>query len=316
MKTVLVFEALKEEDRRALEQEFDSLHFVYGDNPNWPGYLDTASAIVGFLPEEYRFRLKSLPALELVQLPFAGYEGWPERVACPLANASGSFGLAISEYLISAILFFYRRYPFLLENRKKKEWNRNIGTIDSIYGKTILVLGCGDLGSTFARSVKALGAHTIGLTRRRRTVPGFDVVDTLDHLHRYLPLSDIVVGTLPSSPATHHLLTLDDFSRMKPDALFANVGRGDLVALDVLEKVMAQHRIRGMILDVCEIEPLPADCPLWEDENVFITPHISGDESLPETKKRLWQIIRTNLHALEQGEPFIHVVNRPQSDRS
>ncbi|UNT93667.1 NAD(P)-dependent oxidoreductase [Allobaculum sp. Allo2] len=56
---------------------------------------------------------------------------------------------------------FYRRYPFLLENRKKKEWNRNIGTIDSIYGKTILVLGCGDLGSTFARSVKALGAHTI-----------------------------------------------------------------------------------------------------------------------------------------------------------
>ncbi|UNT93666.1 NAD(P)-dependent oxidoreductase [Allobaculum sp. Allo2] len=110
------------------------------------------------------------------------------------------------------------------------------------------------------------------------------MVDTLDHLHRYLPLSDIVVGTLPSSPATHHLLTLDDFSRMKPDALFANVGRGDLVALDVLEKVMAQHRIRGMILDVCEIEPLPADCPLWEDENVFITPHISGDESLPETK--------------------------------
>nr|WP_256460760.1 hypothetical protein [Allobaculum sp. Allo2] len=106
MKTVLVFEALKEEDRRALEQEFGGLHFVYGDNPNWPGYLDTASAIVGFLPEEYRFRLKSLPALELVQLPFAGYEGWPERVTCPLANASGSFGLAISEYLISAILFF------------------------------------------------------------------------------------------------------------------------------------------------------------------------------------------------------------------
>lgn len=309
MKTVLIFETIDAPHRLALQQKFPSLHFVYGDDPDWPDSFEKANAIVGFIPEPWRSKLKDHPSLELVQLPYAGYEGWEKLVSVPLANASGVYGLAISEYLIGTILYVFRHLEEVRNRQKQKIWNRNIGEIDSIYGKTILIAGCGDVGATFAKKAQALGAYTIGAASRIRPIDGFDEVITIDQIDDRLPQADIFIGALPSSPATRHLITADSFSKMKPDALFINVGRGDLVSLDVLEQAMKNDRVRGMILDVCEIEPLPSDSPLWNDERVLITPHLSGDYALLQTRKMLWDLIEKNLDALTEGNPFCNVVN-------
>lgn len=158
--------------------------------------------------------------------------------------------------------------------------------------------------------MKALGAKTIGLATRKRPIEGFDEVDTLHQLRKYLPMADIVVSTLPSNSQTHHLFDLEDFELMKTYAMFINVGRGDLVPISVLEDVMKKHLIRYMILDVFETEPLPEESSLWQYENVFITPHIAGDFSLPETKELYMQLVLKNLKALANGTPFVNIVNR------
>lgn len=309
MKTILVFEEADAALKDSLQKEYPQFHFVWGDDPQWPDFLPSANAIIGFIPEDYRNQLKDLPDLELVQLPFAGYEGWPELVSCPLANASGIYGLAVSEYLIGAILSTYRQFPLMRQRQQQHQWNPQIGDVDSISGKTILVLGCGDLGSTFARKAQALGAHTIGAASRVRPIEGFDEVITLEDLDAFLPKCDILVSTLPSNDKTRYLLDPGTFRKMKPSALFANVGRGDLVSLKTLEEVMEQKLIRSMILDVFETEPLPADSPLWQNGQVMITPHVSGDFSLPETRKLLWKLVQKNLDALRDGTPFVNIVN-------
>lgn len=310
MKTILVFEQTSSEKHNELIEKYPDFHFIFGDDPAWKNALNQASAIIGFPPEEIRDQLKELPMLELIQLPFAGYEGWPELVSCPLANASGIYGLAISEYIIGALLSVFRHFEQLRVQKKQKVWNRQIGNVDSISGKTILILGCGDVGGTFARKAKALGARTIGAARSVRPIEGFDEVIPLDDIESVIGQADIVVGALPSNSGTHHRLNLEHFKAMKSDSVFVNVGRGDLVALSDLEQAMKENQIGHMILDVCEIEPLPQASPLWDDERVMITPHISGDFSLPRTGVLLWELIEKNLDALRDGRPLLNIVNR------
>lgn len=309
-KTILIFEEADPARRTALQKRYPDFRFIYSDNPDWIKYLPQTNTIIGFIDAAHKDKLKNLTHLELVQLPFAGYESWPEAVSCPLANASGIYGLAVSEYLIGAILNQYRYFPLLKERQYQKIWDPKLKPIQSISQKTILVLGCGDLGSTFAKKAKALGAYTIGAATNVRPIEGFDEVITLDQLDDYLGKCDILVSTLPSNEKTRYLLDIDSFRKMKPTAMFINVGRGDLVSLKTLEDVMDQKLISSMVLDVFETEPLPADSSLWQNEQVMITPPISGDFSLPETKELLWNLVNQNLDALQNKTPFVNVVSQ------
>lgn len=248
-----------------------------------------------------------------MQLPFAGYEGWPERVSCSLCNAGGVFGLSVSEHLIASIIMMYRNIPQMLENQKKHLWDPNLGVFDSIFGKKILVLGVGDLGGTFAKKAAAMGAEVIVLARSAREVPGFTKVDELSKLDEYLPWADIVLSALPASQETIHLFNKERFEKMRKDTLFINVGRGSLVETSILEEAAKEKVIGGMILDVFEEEPLSPKSSLWEEEKVMITPHISGDYSLPKTKDLFLDIVLTNLKALKENKPFVNLVNGIQN---
>lgn len=313
MEKVLVLESFTKEQKEKLEREKPDFTFIYQETDPVRENLDEFTAIIGMVPEELKPQLKSLKNLKLLQLSNAGFEGWPELVNCSLCNASGTFGLSISEYLIASIIMLYRNFPQVLENQKKHIWNPDMGVFDSIYGKNILVLGVGDLGSTFARKASALGASVIGLARSARKMPGFLKVDQLSELDQYLPWADIVLCALPSNKETIHLFTKERFEKMKPTALFINVGRGSLVETSVLEEVAEEKIIGGMILDVFEEEPLNSDSTLWEAEKVIITPHISGDYSLPKTKDLFLDIALTNLKALKEHRPFINLVNGIQN---
>lgn len=308
MKTVLIFGSYDKKQKEEFEHLDPNLKVIYGDNPDWPAYLHEINAIVGFIPEAYRSKLKDLPNLELYQLPSAGYEGWSEKLNCPLANARGTFGLTISEYLISTILLLYRKLPVILENQKKHIW-KDPGKIESIYGKTILVLGTGNLGSTFAKKAQALGACTIGSNRHPAPLDGFNEVLDIKDFKEKLPEADILINTLPSSPSTIHLMDLDDFKKMKKTAMFINVGRGTFVKTQVLEEVMKEKLISYMILDVFDPEPLDKNSMLWQEQNVLVTPHVAGGYDLSATKDLFMEIALKNLKALVQNRNFINIVN-------
>lgn len=313
MEKILVLESFTPEQKEKLERENPDFAFVYRTKGDPIENLDEYTAIIGTVPEKVKPELKNLKKLKLLQLSSAGFEGWPQLVDCSLCNASGTFGLTISEYLIASILLLYRKIPQVLEDQKKHLWKRDLGTFDSIYGSNILVLGVGDLGGTFARKASALGADVIGLARSAREVDGFKKVDELSKLDEYLPWADIVVCALPSNEQTIHLFNKERFGLMKNKALFVNVGRGSLVETSVLEEVAKEKMIGGMILDVFEKEPLDADSSLWDAENVIVTPHISGDYSLPKSKDLFLDIVLKNLKALKEHKPFINLVNGIQN---
>ena len=245
---------------------------------------------------------------DFIQLESAGYEQYENKFACPICNASKSFGLGISEYLICTILMSMRHMKIHMHNQDKRCWDRFDDTIQSISGSCILILGLGDLGSTFAKKVKALGAYTIGVRRSCKPCEGVDEVYTMDKLNDLLPRADVVVCALPSNNMTRYLLKEEHFHLMKKSALFCNVGRGDLVKRTILEKVMQEKVIRAMVLDVVEEEPLDPSSSLWLDPNVILTPHISGTFQLAKAKEIFLDIARKNVHAFINKEPLINQI--------
>lgn len=253
--------------------------------------------------------------LRWVQMTWAGTDvytrrpGFPERVT--LTNASGAFGRTISEYVLGGILTMYRNFPAYREQQKQAVW-RTVGAERTLYGRTVLILGTGDLGSNVAKRLRGFGTVNIGVRRSAgETLPYFDEVRGIAELDELLPQADIVVGCLPNTPDTAGLLTEKRLRGMKKDALLVNVGRGTLLSTAELAAVLADGHLSGAVLDVCDTEPLPASSPLWGMENVLLTPHVSGrgfghDRG---TELLIWEIVMDNLARYLEGKNLRHIVD-------
>ena len=280
--------------------------------------LDSAFARAdGIIGEPEQEQLQQAKRLSWLQLTWAGadkyakMEGFPEGVT--LTNASGAFGVVISEYVIGSIIALYRALPGYWGNQKKRLWQQNPAA-QTIFGKRALILGMGDLGGNLARRFQAFGAHVTGLRRTARAgVPeGFDEADTMEALDAQLPLADLVVNCLPGTGQTAGLMTKERLSRMKRGALFINVGRGSLVRTEDLADALQSGHLGGAVLDVFETEPLAESSPLWEMENVLITPHIAGPsfQGNTDVQEAIWSLCAQNLERYLEEEPLCHVVNR------
>ena len=253
--------------------------------------------------------------LRWVQMTWAGTDiytrraGFPENVM--LTNASGAFGRTISEYVLAGILAMYRNFPAYREQQKQAVW-RTVGAERTLYGRTVLILGTGDLGSNVAKRLRGFGTVNIGVRRAAgETLPYFDEVRGIAELDELLPQADIVIGCLPNTPGTAGLLTETRLRRMKQDALLVNVGRGTLLSTAELAAVLADGHLSGAVLDVCDTEPLPPSSPLWGMENVLLTPHVSGrgfghDRG---TERLIWEIVMDNLARYLEGKKLRHIVD-------
>ncbi len=253
--------------------------------------------------------------LRWVQMTWAGTDiytrrtGFPERVT--LTNASGAFGRTISEYVLGGILTMYRNFPAYREQQKQAVW-RTVGAERTLYGRTVLILGTGDLGSNVAKRLRGFGTVNIGVRRAAgETLPYFDEVRGIAELDELLPQADIVIGCLPNTPGTAGLLTETRLRRMKQDALLVNVGRGTLLSTAELAAVLADGHLSGAVLDVCDTEPLPPSSPLWGMENVLLTPHVSGRGFGHDlgTERLIWEIVMDNLARYLEGKNLRHIVD-------
>ena len=284
---------------------------------NFPANADSLCAadcdiLVGYFPKRM---LQNARSLRWLHLPSAGADRYVsddlyDGHDFTLTNSSGAFGSAIAEQLIMGTLMLLRNMPVYARQQKEKIWQRS-GDLRFLSASTVTVLGTGNLGSTFCRYLKAMGATVRGVNRSGKDGEGpFDEIFPISQLHEAVSGADVVAACLPLTKKTGKLLDRDFFAAMEPNAIFLNVGRGKTVDQDALIDALQSGRLAGAMLDVAETEPMPPDCPLWDMENVIITPHISGSDLDPENTGKIFDIFMQNLDRYFKGLPLENVVDR------
>ena len=226
-----------------------------------------------------------------------------------LTNATGAYGLAISEHMLGMLLEIFKKLELYRDAQHKEAWE-SLGAVRSIYGSTVLVLGMGDIGGEFGIRCKALGAKVLGVRRTNAQKPDYaDEVHLIDELDQLLPQADVVAVTLPGTEATRNLLDRRRIGLMKPGAVLLNVGRGYIVDTEALCDALESGALSGAGVDVTEPEPLPAGHRLWQLPTAVVTPHISGFYHLKETHERIVGIMAENLERFLAGQPLRNQVD-------
>ena len=274
--------------------------------------LAGAHAIMGVI---FGNQLKKARRLEWLQSNRAGVDEFLKPGVLPddaiLTSASGAYSLAVGEHMVAMTFALVRRFPEYARRQQAYEWG-SVGSIAAVEGATILVLGVGDIGGSYARKMHALGATVLGVRRTMRATCEDYLAEqhTLADLDSLLPRADVVAMVLPDVPETEHVIDERRLRLMKPGAFLLNVGRGNAIDAAALKKVLAEGLLGGVALDVTEPEPLPADDELWDDPCVLITPHCAGYYFLAETTNRIVNIAAANLFAWTHGQEMTTVVKR------
>lgn len=247
--------------------------------------------------------------LRFIQSIGAGTDQFPReeltRRGIRLASARGVNARAVAEHAMALMLALSRRLPEARDNQTKRIWRGMIGDLaqreDELAGKTLLVVGLGDIGGRLVRLAKAFDMHVVGLRRHPALGRGAaDAVHGMDELIALLPYADFVVLTCPLTAETENLIGAEAFNRMKPTAHLVNVARGRVVDETALIEALATRRIAGAGIDVTTEEPLAPSSPLWAMEQVLITPHTAGETRRYEDN--VIEILLDNLGRLERGE--------------
>lgn len=235
--------------------------------------------------------------LRLIQLTSAGLDRVPldyiHAHGIELHNAAGVYSVPMAEFAIGGILQLYKQSRFFAANQAQHKWEKHRGLLE-LSGKRACILGCGDVGREIAKRLKAFGCHVTGVNRTVRVLPDFDAVLPLDKLTEAVVACDILVCCIALSPETRGIVSEEIFDCLHDGAVFVNVARGALSDEAALTKWL-QNGGRA-VLDVFEEEPLPQISPLWDMENVLLTPHNSfvGDGN----RTRLWKCIQEALDLL------------------
>ena len=292
---------------RGVPQEFVGDSTQRG-SMNWSARIPkefraSVTAIIGNVPPE---ECSQCPRLEWLQTWSAGVDKYQRpdvlQPGSMLTNASGAYGQSVSEHMFAMMWALMKNLHVYAGNQANADWT-DAGRALSPSGMTALVIGTGDIGSHFARLCKSVGMEIIGVRRNPSVeAEGIDHTIGFESLEQALPYADVVAMSVPSTPATHHLLNADRLALLKPEALVLNAGRGDAIDSEALAAALAGNELRGAGLDVTEPEPLPADSPLWHEPRCLITPHVAGGNHLEVTERRIIAIVLGNVRCYANGQ--------------
>jgi len=227
-----------------------------------------------------------------------------------VTNASGVHGPNIAEHLLAMILMFTRGLPKLLRAQLARRWDRNMASrsaaFDELTEKTLLIVGLGRIGEALAARARPFGVRVIGVkhdpSRRHDAAVGVDELVPIGALDEVLGRADHVCVTVPLTPATHHLMEARRLARMRASAFIYNVSRGAVIDEGALVAALRAGKLAGAGLDVFEEEPLPPSSPLWDLENVILTPHVAG--ITPLYYQRTAALFADNLERFLAGQPL------------
>lgn len=231
----------------------------------------------------------------------AGVEFLPfdllQRSRIVVTNSRGLYADALGEFAIAAMLWFAKDLRRLVRNHDARRWEPYI--VERLAGTTAAIIGYGSIGRAVGSRAAALGVRIIGVGRRQEA--GEPTIDDA------IAQADFVVLSTPLTPSTYRLLSRERIATMKPHAVLINVGRGKTVDEEALIDALRERRIRGAALDVFETEPLPATHPLWDLENVLISPHTADATS--DAHEVAMQFFLENVRRFRAGELLANVVD-------
>ncbi|MDO8576484.1 MAG: D-2-hydroxyacid dehydrogenase [bacterium] len=219
-----------------------------------------------------------------------------------LTNIRDVYGPPLAEYAFAYILAFRKELAENLAYQKKHEWKQRV--MGTIAGQTLCIVGAGSIGKEIAKLGKAFDMRTIGYRTKQEPAEFFDEIYSGD-LKKCVAEGDYIVSVLPRTKDTDDVFTLETFKAMKSTALFMNIGRGNAVVESDLAAALKQKMIARAVLDVVNQEPLPADSPLWDVENLDITPHMAGYIFTD----REFEIFKENYRRFCAGEDLLYRVD-------
>ena len=221
--------------------------------------------------------IEKFTSLRYIQLTSAGFDRVPmdyvKSHGIEIHNARGVYSIPMAEFAISGVLQLYKQSRFFYENQKKSAWEKHRGILE-LYGKTVCIVGCGNVGTECAKRFQAFGCKVLGVDLYPREDNAYEKIYSLSSLDEALLQSDVVVLTLPLTEETRHMMNEQRFAKMKDGSVLVNIARGAVVDEQALLKAL-DEKLLGAVLDVFEEEPLSADNPLWKKANVIVTPHNS-----------------------------------------
>lgn len=236
--------------------------------------------------------------LKYIQLTSAGLDRVPmdyiNKHGIKVFNARGVYSVPMAEFALCGVLQLYKNSRFFYEKQKQHKWEKNRSLLE-LTDKNVLIVGAGNIGSEVAKRFRAFDANVIGVDLFSSDNPNFKEIYSLDELDNQLKTADVVVLTLPLTSDNEGFFNYEKFCLMKNNAVFVNIARGKLVSQSDVIFALEEGKIAGAVLDVFEEEPLDDSSPLWNMDNVILTPHNSfvGENN----NKRMFEIMISNINS-------------------
>jgi phosphoglycerate dehydrogenase-like enzyme len=264
------------------------------------------------------------PGMLTAAMPFATRARWihsmwtgvegilgPEmlRHPAPLTNGRGVFRWPLADWAVAAMLHFAFDLGRVIRQQQQGIWQGFVST--SLHGRTLGIVGYGEIGSAAAARAKAFGVRIAAVRRRRELFNGDNLVDEYfepSTLKSILAASDYVLVALPLTSETRGLLGDEEIAAMKSSSVLINVGRGPVIDEPALIRALSSGALRGAALDVFAIEPLPAGHPFWTMPNVLLSPHTADRVEgflIPAVDSFM-----ENLKRFLSGMPLLNVVDK------
>ena len=255
----------------------------------------------------------SAPKVQWVHSLSAGLEStlFPELIESPvpMTNARGVFKRSLGEFAVSAVLYFAKDLRRMIRNQEAAVWEQF--DVEEVHGRTLGVVGYGEIGKAAAERAHALGMKIVALRRRPQLSSGDKIVDkfySIEDRAEMMAVSDYVLAAAPLTEDTRNLIGEKELAAMKPTGVIINVGRGPVINEPALIRVLQERKIKGAGLDVFDTEPLPKDHPFWKLDNVLLSPHCADHTST--WLEEAMQLFVDNFIRFSKGEPLENVVDK------
>lgn len=247
--------------------------------------------------------MERMPSLRVVQTLTAGVEALRPYVpdGVTLCNARGVHDASTAEWVVGAIVASLHEFPRFAVAQRDARWDYK--RTDSLADKTVLIVGYGSIGEALERRLSGFEVEVLRVARSARAG-----VASVDNLARLLPLADVVVLLVPTTPETKGLVDAAFLKHMRDGALLVNAARGSVVDTGALVSELESGRLRAA-LDVADPEPPPPDHPLWRAPGLLLTPHVAG--STPASARRSLELVRRQIERCVAGQTLANVISGP-----
>ena len=269
--------------------------------------VDDADILVTYNPFK-RLDISKMKNLKYIMLTSVGFDQLPKEKVIKqniqVTNNRGGYSIPMSEWIVMCILEIYKKSKMLYKQQQDKVWHMDFG-ISELYGSRIGFLGTGTIAVEAAKRLNGFGVEIWGYNTNGREVEYFDRCFGKNQINEIFKNCDVVVSTMPCTENTIGMIDKDKFELMKQGSSFINVGRGKIVNEEDLIKYL--DKFKGVALDVFEQEPLPKESPLWDADNVIVTPHncwVSDKNDI-----RVEKLMYSNLKKYKEGKQVDNIVN-------